>query len=118
MLERHIGSSVLRAGVRQYLRPHASGRAATRVLWAALGTVARQPVPALMNGWIFQPGFPLVTAEVCNQELRLSQQRFTYLAQAATDELWQIPLQIRLVIGDRTEHRRLLLTERETTIRI
>jgi puromycin-sensitive aminopeptidase len=118
MLEQHIGSTVFRDGVRQYLRTHAYGNADTNDLWTALGTVARQPVPALMNGWIFQPGFPLVTAEVCNQELRLSQQRFTYLAQAATDELWQIPLQIRLVIGDRTEHRRLLLTERETTIRV
>ena len=30
---------------------------------------------------------------------------------SAAEQLWQIPIQIRLVIGDRTEHRRLLLTE-------
>ncbi len=117
MLEQHIGPTVFRDGVRQYLRTHAFANADTNDLWAALGTVASQPVPELMNGWIFQPGFPLVTAEIRHQELRLSQQRFTYISQAsAAEQLWQIPIQIRLVIGNRTEHRRLLLTERKMTI--
>lgn len=119
MLEQHIGPTAFRDGVRQYLRTHAYANADTKDLWAALGTVADQPVPELMNGWIFQAGFPLVTAKVSGNELRLSQQRFTYVAQTSTDEqLWQIPIQIRLVIGDRTEHRRLLLTERETKVGI
>ncbi len=119
MLEQHISPTVFRDGVRQYLRTHAYGNADTKDLWTALGTVASQPVPELMNGWIFQPGFPLVTAEMRHQELRLSQQRFTYIAQATTaEQLWQIPVQIRLVIGDRTEHHQLLLSERETTIGI
>ena len=119
MLEQHIGPVVFRDGVRQYLRAHAYGNADTKDLWTALGTVARQPVPELMDGWIFRPGFPLVTAEVCGQELQLSQQRFTYLTQeSVSEQLWQIPVQIRLAIGDRVEHRRLLLTERETRIRL
>ncbi len=117
MLEQHIGPTIFRDGVRRYLRTHAYDNADTKDLWTALGTVASQPVPELMNGWIFQPGFPLVMAEVHGQELRLSQQRFTYIAQASTaEQLWQIPLQIRLVIGGRKEHRRLLLTEREMSV--
>ncbi|HEU5407798.1 MAG TPA: M1 family metallopeptidase, partial [Nitrospira sp.] len=67
MLEQHIGPTVFRDGVRQYLRTHAYGNADTKDLWTALGTVAGQPVPELMDGWIFQPGFPLVTAEVRGQ---------------------------------------------------
>ena len=119
MLEQHIGPVLFRDGVRQYLRTHAYGNADTKDLWTTLGSVARQPVPELMDGWIFQPGFPLVTAEVCGQELQLSQQRFTYLMQqSVSEQLWQIPVQIRLVIGERTEHRRLLLTEQEATIRL
>ncbi|MFY4727735.1 M1 family metallopeptidase, partial [Nitrospira sp. BLG_2] len=117
MLEQHIGPTVFRDGVRQYLRTHAYGNADTQDLWTALGTAARQPVPELMNGWIFQPGFPLVTAELHGQELRLSQQRFTYLVQEpALEELWQIPIQIRLAVGNRTEHRQLLLTGQETKV--
>ncbi len=117
MLEQHIGPTVFRDGVRQYLRTHAYGNADTQDLWTALGTAARQPVPELMNWWIFQPGFPLVTAELHGQELRLSQQRFTYLVQEpALEELWQIPIQIRLAVGNRTEHRQLLLTGQETKV--
>ena len=117
MLEQHIGPTIFRDGVRQYLRTHAYGNADTKDLWTALGTVASQPVPELMNGWIFQPGFPVVTADVKGNELRLSQQRFTYLAQQSTaEQLWQIPIQVRITIGNRTEHQRLLLTERETRI--
>ncbi|NJL18377.1 MAG: M1 family metallopeptidase [Nitrospira sp.] len=74
-------------------------------------------LPNSMNGWIFQPGFPLVTAEIRGQTLQLSQQRFTYLKQASpSEELWHIPIQIRLTIGERTEQRQLLLTEQETTV--
>ena len=117
MLEQHIGPTIFRDGVRQYLRTHAYGNADTKDLWTALGAVARQPVPELMDGWIFQPGFPLVTAEVQGNQLRLSQRRFTYITEASTaGQLWHIPVQIRLTIGGRTEHRRLVLTERETSI--
>ncbi|MBS0152186.1 MAG: M1 family metallopeptidase [Nitrospira sp.] len=117
MLEQHIGSTVFRDGVRQYLRTHAYGNADTKDLWTSLGAVARQPVPELMDGWIFQPGFPLMTVDVRENELRLSQQRFTYLSrESSTEKLWHIPVQIRLTVGGRTEHRKLLLKERETSI--
>ncbi len=117
MLEQHIGPIVFRDGVRQYLRTHAYGNADTKDLWTALGSVGHQPVPELMNGWIFQPGFPLITADLQGQELRLSQQRFTYLApEPASERLWQVPIQVRLTVGDRTEHRKLLLAEREASI--
>lgn len=117
MLEQHIGSTVFRDGVRQYLRTHAYGNADTKDLWTSLGAVARQPVPELMDGWIFQPGFPLMTVDVRENELRLSQQRFTYLSrESSTEKLWHIPIQIRLTVGGRTEHRKLLLKERDTSI--
>ncbi|MDH4082822.1 MAG: M1 family metallopeptidase [Nitrospira sp.] len=117
MLEQYIGPIVFRDGVRQYLHRHAYGNADTKDLWIALGTVARQPVTELMNGWIFQPGFPLVTAEIRGQALQLSQQRFTYLKQESpSEELWHIPIQIRLTIGEHTEQRQLLLTEQEATV--
>ena len=64
MLEQHIGPTVFRDGVRDYLRAHAYGNADTKDLWVSLGKIAKQPVPELMDGWIFQPGFPLVTANV------------------------------------------------------
>jgi len=118
MLEQHIGPAVFRDGVRDYLRTHAYGNADTKDLWVSLGKAAKQPVPELMDGWIFQPGFPLVTARMDgDSELVLSQERFTYLQyHQHSEQRWQIPVQIRITTTDKTEHRHLLLTDRETRI--
>ncbi|MBI2158295.1 MAG: M1 family metallopeptidase [Candidatus Rokubacteria bacterium] len=104
MLEQYLGPDVFRAGVREYLRRHAYGNADTGDLWAALGRAAGQPIPEVMDGWIFAPGYPLVSARRDGAELVLSQQRFTYLPEAlpgtaATGEpgqRWQVPVQVRI----------------------
>jgi puromycin-sensitive aminopeptidase len=118
MLEQYLGPPVFRDGVRDYLRTHAYGNADTKDLWVALGKAAQQPVPELMDGWIFQPGYPLVSARMAgDRELVLTQQRFSYLPHhESTDQLWQIPIQIRLETNDSIEHHQLLLTGKDTHI--
>lgn len=121
MLEQHIGPTVFRDGVRDYLQAHAYGNADTNDLWVSLGKIAKQPVPELMNGWIFQPGFPLVTAKVSgSSELTITQQRFSYLSETQSggshDQLWQVPLQMRVIANGQTSTSRLLLAEKNTTV--
>ena len=123
MLEQHIGPIVFRDGVRDYLHKHAYGNADTKDLWDSLGKISKQPVPQLMDGWIFQPGYPLITAEI-NQSGRLvlSQQRFTYLPNPSpltphpSPTMWQIPLQMRVTAGGKTDTSRMLLTEKNMTV--
>ncbi len=116
MLEQHIGPTVFRDGVRNYLHAHAYGNADTNDLWVSLGKIAKQPVPELMNGWIFQPGFPLITAEVREGvELVLTQQRFTYLPDSSP-VTWQIPLQMRIIAGGKARTSRILLTEKHAAV--
>jgi puromycin-sensitive aminopeptidase len=123
MLEQHIGPTVFRDGVRDYLRAHAYGNADTNDLWVSLGKIAKQEVPELMDGWIFQPGYPLITAELREGlELVLTQQRFTYLpnpsplAPHPSPVTWQIPLQLRVTAGGKTNTSRMLLTEKDSTV--
>ena len=116
MLEQHIGPTVFRDGVRDYLRMHAYGNADTKDLWISLGKAARQAVPDLMDGWIFQPGYPLVTAEFTERsELVLTQQRFTYLSDPAPG-LWRVPITLRVHTGEKTERRRLLLADAQQRV--
>lgn len=116
MLEQHIGPTVFRDGVRHYLETHAYGNADTKDLWISLGKTAKQAVPDVMDGWIFQPGYPLVTAELTQRsELVLTQQRFTYLPDP-TPGLWQVPVSFRIQAGEKTENRRLLLTRAEERV--
>ncbi|MGH7277145.1 MAG: M1 family metallopeptidase, partial [Candidatus Rokuibacteriota bacterium] len=134
MLEQYLGPDVFREGIRAYLRRHAYASTETADLWAALGEASRQPIPAVMDGWIFRPGYPLVSARREGRELVLSQQRFTYLREplpagtpgtttrsatpAAAEQRWQVPIQVRLRAGKRTTTERLLLTGPETRLGI
>jgi puromycin-sensitive aminopeptidase len=125
MLEQYLGPAVFRDGVREYLRRHAYANADTGDLWAALGRAARQPIPEVMDGWIFKPGYPLVSARLEGDQLVLSQQRFTYLPEAlpgstpaARDQLWQVPVQVRVTAGGRASTERRLLATPETRLAV
>ena len=53
-------------------------------MWDSLEEATGQPVRKIMDSWIFQPGFPLVTARRDGDRVTLSQQRFSYLGGANT----------------------------------
>jgi puromycin-sensitive aminopeptidase len=133
MLEQYLHPDVFRAGVREYLRQHAYGNATTDDLWAALGQAAGRDVAAIMEGWIRQPGFPLISVghEKQNQQLVLKQQRFTYLkkplsslvdgAQAAGEQdrrLWQVPIELSITADGETTVRQLLLKDADERLEV
>lgn len=122
MLEQYIGPDVFRDGVREYLRVHAYDNADTGDLWTALGHAAKQPVPVVMNEWIFNPGYPILIVKQDGDRLIIEQQRFTYLAQPLTipsakvNQQWQVPVQMRIMANGTSESRRLLLDEPRTQV--
>jgi puromycin-sensitive aminopeptidase len=133
MVEQYLHPDVFRAGVREYLRQHAYANATTDDLWVALGQAAGRDVSEIMEGWIRQPGFPLISVGLDkeNQQLVLTQQRFTYLkeavpafladgAQAAReqDRLWQVPIELRTTAGGETTVRQLLLKDAEQRLEV
>ncbi len=110
MLEQHLGTPVFREGVRLYLERHRFANAETTDLWKALGDAARQPIPAIMDGWIFKPGYPLVTVEPDGTGLKLSQRRFSYLGgESDAGQRWRIPIVLRASVKHGYVERRLLL---------
>ncbi len=115
MLEQHLGLDVFRDGVRLYLCRHRLDNAETTDLWKALGEASRQPIPEVMDGWIFHPGYPLVTVEPNGPGLRLSQQRFTYL-EGALDGHWRIPIVLRASVKRGLVEKHLLLEDRELLV--
>lgn len=124
MLEQYLGPEVFREGVRDYLRRHAYANADTGDLWQALGKASRQPIPEVMDGWIFTPGYPLVSARLEGRALVLSQRRFTYLpepppgatAPADPGQRWRVPVQVRISAGGRASTERLLLSDAEARL--
>src|SRR5439155_1256221 len=76
------------------------------------------------DGWIFAPGYPLVSVGVEGNQLVLRQQRFTYLPEplrwygaaagaSPAPGRWQVPVQLRVIAGGRETVERVLLAEPE-----
>ena len=80
MLEQYLGEDQFRTGIRQYLAEHAYGTTETTDLWDAIESATGEPVRRIMDSWIFQGGFPVISVDIVNdgRTLRLSQHRFGY----------------------------------------
>ena len=63
MLERYLGPERFRDGIRRYLSDHRLGNTETADLWDAIEEASGEPVRDIMDSWILQGGFPLVTVE-------------------------------------------------------
>jgi puromycin-sensitive aminopeptidase len=104
MLEQYLGEDRFREGIRRYMRDNAYGNAETTDLWDAIEAAVGEPVRRIMDSWIFQGGFPLVTAELGPGALTLSQQRFLLsdggTEQPAAAQRWAVPVRWRTVPAD------------------
>ncbi|HWO41785.1 MAG TPA: M1 family metallopeptidase, partial [Candidatus Eisenbacteria bacterium] len=115
MLEQYLGAERFRDGIRLYLRRHAYANAETTDLWDAIEEATREPVRAMMDTWIFQPGLPLIRVERVGREIRLSQQLFRYLepSEPVTERRWHVPVLLRFHTEREASERWVLLTDRE-----
>lgn len=92
MMRALVGDGALRAGLKNYFVAHQYGNATGAGLWSAIGKAANLDVGAIMNSWLEQPGYPVVTATVVDGQLTLSQQQFFIGQGNETGRQWQIPL--------------------------
>ncbi len=107
MLEDFLGEDTFRQGIHHYLKSHQYGNARTEDLWASLDEVSGKPITDIMNTWIKQAGYPVLTVAEsinCGVALLLSQSRFLYDALLNPDEddssRWQVPVSIRQAGAD------------------
>jgi puromycin-sensitive aminopeptidase len=103
MLEQYLGEEIFRDGIRLYLKKHSYANAVTSDLWDALEENSGQPVRNVMDTWILQGGFPLVTLDGG----RVTQQPFSYLPKTPASAIgtrWLVPLLTRSLNGGETSH--------------
>jgi puromycin-sensitive aminopeptidase len=102
MLEQYLGEARFRAGVSHYLRLHSYANTETSDLWDAIEATSGDPVRRIMDSWIWQPGYPLVTATIVDGELELRQRRFRFHPgpEPSDGQQWAIPVHVR--VGEAT----------------
>ena len=97
MLAEYLGEKNFRDGLRVYLKTHSYKNASTNHLWESLSKVSKKDVLKIMQNWTREPGYPLISAEIKNDKLQLSQQRFfsSIFSQTTKDSsVWMAPIGI------------------------
>ena len=97
MLERHVGETAFRDGIRRYLRAHAYGNAVTDDLWRELDRTAAAPVSQMAHEFTLQAGIPLIRVTV-GAQIRLEQGTFTTDA-ATSHPVWHVPVVVQPLGG-------------------
>ena len=108
MIEQWLGAERFRDGIRRYLAKHAYGNTETHDLWDALEEETGEPVRRMMDAWIFQPGYPAISADLDGNRVRFSQRRFI----PSDDDdatTWPVPLTVRQVSGEDERVDRILI---------
>ena len=119
MLQQYLGADRFRDGVRRYLALHSYGNTETSDLWDAIEQATGDPVRRLMDSWIWQPGFPIVSASLEGSRLTLQQERFGYSNEAVGDRtVWLVPVHIREFTSAGEQRRTVLLTDRTSTVEL
>lgn len=114
MLEQYLGAETFRAGINAYLTKHEFANTETTDLWDAIDESSRQPARALMNTWVFQPGYPLLSVRTEDNDVVISQQIFRYLQDGSDlERRWQVPIFLRASIANGVHSQTALLTEDE-----
>ena len=99
MLERYLGEDAFRDGLRSYLSRHKYANARGADLWQAMEEVSGQPVISLMDSWIKQTGFPVISVESSSdgKALSITQERFLYDRLTGNDPgatTWKVPISV------------------------
>jgi puromycin-sensitive aminopeptidase len=118
MLEQYLGPEPFRRGIVRYLNDHRYANTETTDLWDAIEAESGEPARAVMDSWIYQGGYPVVSAsEDDSGRLTLHQRRFLY-AGGDGGERWQVPIGLRYSAGGVVHHSRVLLTDETATVEL
>ncbi|MDP6824259.1 MAG: M1 family metallopeptidase, partial [Dehalococcoidia bacterium] len=109
MLEQYLGDTPYRDGIRNYLTKHSYGNTETNDLWDAIEETTGEPARRIMDSWIYQGGYPVVSVEAPDDKtLRLSQRRFRFVDDPeGANSRWSVPVIFRV----NGEQRRVLLED-------
>ena len=120
MLEQFLGEQSFQQGLHAYLSAHQYDNARGADLWEALGKESGQPVPALMDSWIRQTGYPVLQAQVRRgtegTEVRVEQRRFLYGDGDGEPTVWSVPVAVAGQGAPGADQ--VLMDGRETSLRL
>ncbi|MCP5026681.1 MAG: M1 family metallopeptidase [Actinomycetia bacterium] len=120
MIEQYLTPEVFREGCRHYMATHAYGNTETDDLWGSLEHASGQPIRRVMASWIFQGGFPVVSARLApdRRSIELHQRRYHHAGTEVAEAQWAVPIVVRASRGGTMTTERVLLDTDSATITV
>jgi len=120
MLEQYMGPAKFQAALQHYFRTHQYTSFSASDLWRDLSAASGINITAMIHNWIYQPGFPLVTATAsCSNGARtiaLTQQRYLNDPTLTPGQtVWSLPINLK-TDATRARATPVLLSQRAQTI--
>lgn len=96
MIYNYIGHDAFQKGLQNYMYKYKYSNTTTNDLWNEWKETSGEPIDIIMNNWIYQKGFPLLTIDLISHDsnlikVQLSQKPFN---KKDTTSIWNIPLNI------------------------
>ncbi len=117
-----ISAGGFKRGMQYFNSLYGGGNATTEQLWDAIGEKSDYDFSGFMDPWMSQPGFPMVmVTRAGDRSVKISQARIKYLnveADQGPEQLWQIPLFVRIYAKGKATEQLLFLNEREQTFNL
>ena len=100
MLATYIGEDYFKQSLHDFLTRYQFDAASSEHFWESVSKSTNLPLEKFARAWVNQPGYPLVTVQREKHTLQLTQSRFTYRHQPATDSTWVIPVDVLCFLAD------------------
>jgi aminopeptidase N len=92
MIQHFIGNEAFQKGLKVYFEKHAYANTVGNDLWDELGAASGKDITSIMNTWISQSGYPVVSVSRQGDEVKLFQEQFFVGPHEPSTKLWPIPL--------------------------
>lgn len=92
MLQYYVGDADFQTGLKQYFIKFAYLNTEANDLWGEISKASGKNITTMMNTWISQPGYPVVSVSQDDGKIRLSQEQFFIGRHQPSDRIWPIPL--------------------------
>ena len=99
MLHSYLGEDDFKKAIKHFLSKYQFSCANTQQYWKAFEEATGKPIKKFAESWVHQPGYPIINVKRENDQLILTQERFTYIPHNS-DLKWFIPIKIIFFLND------------------
>ncbi len=93
MLQAYVGNDDFQAGLNDYFKQYAYKNTEADDLWECISAASSKDIKSMMDVWISQPGFPVLSVtKTSDKSVILEQSQFFVGPHNPSDKLWPIPL--------------------------